>query len=99
MYPISLPLILSVIWYPPVNLLQMKKYLVILGVLALAGTTLAADFKGTDKNEDGKISVEEYAGDDKKLQKKFKKLDKDGDGSLNEKEFSKSMKKKKKDAK
>lgn len=77
----------------------MKKCLVVLTTFALAAGAFAADFKTTDKNDDGKVSKEEFAGDDKKLAKKFKKLDKDSDGSLSEDEFKASMKKKKKDKK
>ena len=74
----------------------MKKCLVVLTLFAFAVTGFSASFKESDKNDDGKVSEEEFAGDDKKLKKKFKKLDKDADGSLNEKEFEASMKKKKK---
>lgn len=77
----------------------MKKCLVIFAMFAFITSGFAADFKATDKNDDGKVSEEEFAGEDEKLKKKFKKLDKDADGSLTEKEFAASMKKKKKEKK
>ena len=52
--------------------------------------------KEKDKDKDGKLTIEEFAGDDKKLQKKFKKLDVDKDGSLSAEELKKAPEKKKK---
>jgi len=52
--------------------------------------------KEKDKDKDGKLTIEEYAGDDKKLQKKFKKLDANNDGSLSADELQKAPEKKKK---
>ena len=67
--------------------------------LLFGGSVFAEGLADKDKDSDGKLSVEEFAGDDKKLQKKFKKLDKDADGFLNEDEYKASMKKGKKDKK
>ena len=79
----------------------MKKCLVILTVLALASSAFAApkDFKSFDKDEDGKLSKEEFTKGNEKKEKAFKKLDKDGDGSLSEEEFKAMKSKKKKDKK
>ncbi|MCM8527860.1 MAG: hypothetical protein NE327_15170 [Lentisphaeraceae bacterium] len=74
----------------------MKKCFVLFVAMAFAASGFAADFKTTDKDSDGKISKEEFAGKKKGLQKKFDKLDKNKDGSLCEEEFKASMKKKKK---
>ena len=74
----------------------MKKCIAFLAFIAIASSATAAGFADKDTDKDGKISLEEFAGKDKKLEKRFKKLDKDKDGSLSEEEFMKSMKKKKK---
>ncbi|EDM26031.1 hypothetical protein LNTAR_19577 [Lentisphaera araneosa HTCC2155] len=57
-----------------------------------AGSVFASTLADKDTDKDGKLSVEEFAVDKKKLKKKFTKLDADKDGFLNEKEFVKSMK-------
>lgn len=68
-------------------------------------TSVSADLlKEKDADKDGKLSVKEFAGEDKKMKKKFKKLDTDKDGFLNAEELKKGdsgedMKKKKKDKK
>ncbi|MCM8527859.1 MAG: hypothetical protein NE327_15165 [Lentisphaeraceae bacterium] len=74
----------------------MKKCIAFFAFIAIVSSAAAAEFADKDTDKDGKISLEEFAGKDKKLAKKFKSLDKNKDGSLCEKEFSKTMKKKKK---
>lgn len=64
--------------------------------LSLLATVSADIMKEKDKDQDGKITIEEFAGDDKKLQKKFKKLDTDKNGSLSAEELKKVSDKKKK---
>ena len=78
-----------------------KNWIALLLLLFFAAGLSAEELVDKDSDMDGKLSVEEYAGDDKKLKKKFKKLDKDKDGFLNEEEFKSSGKKgkKKKDKK
>ena len=67
-----------------------------ISLLLLGSSAFANPFTDKDTDEDGQISISEYAGDDKKLKKKFKKLDKDEDGSLSEDEFAADSKKDKK---
>lgn len=74
----------------------MKKCIAFFAIFAIAASVSAADFAEMDKDKDGKLSKEEFAGDKKGLLKKFDKLDKDKDGSLSEEEFKATMKKKKK---
>jgi Ca2+-binding EF-hand superfamily protein len=72
-----------------------------LAFLVLSSAAYAGTLADKDTDKDGKVSAEEFAGDDKKLQKKFKKLDKDKDGFLSAEEFDKlsAQKNKKKDKK
>ena len=74
----------------------MKKFISVFAFVMFIGGVSAEGLADKDKDNDGKLSVEEFAGDDKKLAKKFKKLDKDSDGFLSADEFKASMKKGKK---
>lgn len=74
----------------------MKKCIAFVALIAIASSVSAAEFADLDKDKDGKLSKEEFAGKKKGLQKRFDRLDKDKDGSLSEEEFKKNKKKKKK---
>ena len=66
----------------------MKSIIVTLAFLLFSMSAFAETFEEKDADQDGKLSVSEYAGDDKKLKKNFKKLDQDADGSLSAEEFA-----------
>lgn len=75
-------------------------------LFALLASVSADALKEKDSDKDGKLSVEEFAGDDKKKKLQFKKLDADKDGFLNAEELKgsdkgeeKKKKKKKKEKK
>jgi hypothetical protein len=84
---------------------MMKKLFTFLAALLFMGSAFAETFAEKDADKDGKVTLEEFAGEDKKLKRAFKKLDKDKDKALSEEEFNakpakkeKKGKKKKKDA-
>ena len=76
---------------------MVKKFCVaIFASMFFVSGVFAEGLADKDTDKDGKLSLEEFAGDDKKLKKAFKKLDKDSDSFLNEEEYKASMKKGKK---
>lgn len=79
--------------------MYVQKLIAFVAVFMFVFSSFAAELAEKDADNDGKLSVEEFAGDDKKLKKAFKKLDADSDGFLNDEEFKKSQKKKKGDKK
>ena len=79
--------------------MYVQKLIAFVAVFMFVFSSFAAELAEKDADNDGKLSIEEFAGDDKKLKKAFKKLDADSDGFLNDEEFKKSQKKKKGDKK
>ena len=77
-------------------MLKIKVWIAIFASMVFVSGVFAAELADKDTDKDGKLSVEEFAGDDKKLKKSFKKLDKDKDKFLSEEEFKASMKEGKK---
>ena len=77
----------------------MKFTIALFAFLLFSLSAVAETFADKDADQDGQLSIIEYAGDDKKLKKNFKKLDADADGALSEEEYAAGEKKGKKDKK
>ena len=74
--------------------MYIQKLIAFVSIFMFVFSSFAAELAEKDADNDGKLSVEEFAADDKKLKKAFKKLDTDSDGFLNDEEFKKSQIKK-----
>ncbi|MCH2205027.1 MAG: hypothetical protein MK132_04035 [Lentisphaerales bacterium] len=74
--------------------MYIQKLIAFVAIFMFVFSSFAAELAEKDADNDGKLSVEEFAADDKKLKKAFKKLDTDSDGFLNDEEFKKSQIKK-----
>lgn len=74
--------------------MRTHKLFAFIASLMFVFSSFAVELAEKDTDKDGKLSVEEFAGEDKKLKKKFTKLDADGDGFLNDEEYKASQKKK-----
>ena len=48
---------------------------------------MKATFAERDKDRDGYLSFEEFAGQETKMERAFKSMDKDGDGYITKSEF------------
>ena len=60
-------------------------------LLIFSLSAFADTFADKDTNQDGRISLTEFAGDDKRLKSKFKRLDTNSDGALSEEEYAESL--------